>query len=287
MLVYHLPGTLDTREADLDLLWGAGATGLEERAGVIRAYFDARTDLPAPVSDGEWREETDQDWQAEFKRTLRPVRAGRVTIIPPWLREEVEAGQLPLVIEPGMAFGTGHHATTRLAVEALSDLNLATLGLDGTGARVLDVGTGSGVLAIAAALLGARFAFGVDIDPITIPIARENAAENGVPAERVRFEEGTLGADPLNFPEGGPEEEPEEETDAYDVLVANLYAELHDLLAGEYAAHLIPGGPLVLTGILTVKLPLVRAALARERFGDVRETLDGEWALVTARAPLD
>ncbi|GAA5512062.1 ribosomal protein L11 methyltransferase [Deinococcus carri] len=278
MLVYHLPGTLDTREADLDLLWEAGATGLEERAGVIRAYFDARSDLPVPISDGEWREEADQDWLAEFKRTLRPVRAGRVTIVPPWLREEVEAGQLPLVIEPGMAFGTGHHATTRLAVEALSGLNLVALGPDGRGARVLDVGTGSGVLAIAAALLGARFAYGVDIDPITIPIARENAGENGVPPGRVRFAEGTLGEEAATFPEEG--------VDAYDVVVANLYAELHDLLAGEYLAELVPGGPLVLTGILTVKLPLVRAALEREGFGDVRETLDGEWALVTARAPL-
>ncbi|ABF45141.1 [LSU ribosomal protein L11P]-lysine N-methyltransferase [Deinococcus geothermalis DSM 11300] len=278
MLVYHLPGTLDTREADLDLLWAAGATGLEERGGVIRAYFDTRTELPPQVSDGEWREEADQDWLAEFKRTLRPVRAGRVTIVPPWLREEVEAGQLPLVIEPGMAFGTGHHATTRLAVEALSALNLATLGPRGTGARVLDVGTGSGVLAIAAALLGAGFALGVDIDPITIPIARENAQINGIPASRVRFAEGTLGADPLTFPDEG--------VDTYDVVVANLYAELHDLLAGEYAAHLVPGGALILTGILTVKLPLVHAALDREGFTNVQETLDGEWALVTARAPL-
>lgn len=101
MLVYHLPGTLETREADLDLLWGAGATGLEERAGMIRAYFEAPTDLPAEVADGEWREEADQDWMAEFKRTLRPVRAGGVTIVAPWLRGEVEGGQLPLVIEPG------------------------------------------------------------------------------------------------------------------------------------------------------------------------------------------
>lgn len=272
MLVYLLPGTLDTRENDLDLLWAAGATGLEERAGSVRAYFGARTDLPAPVADGEWREEADQDWQAEFRRTLRPVRAGRVTIVPPWLREEVEPGQLPLVIEPGMAFGTGHHATTRLAVEALSALNLAEVRPQG--ARVLDVGTGSGVLAIAAALLGAGFALGVDIDPLTIPIAWENASVNGVPAERVRFEEGTLGAGLLEAEDRG----------TFDVLVANLYAELHDLLAGEYAAHLTPGGPLILTGILTSKLPLVRAALEREGFGDVRETLDGEWALVTARA---
>jgi len=279
MLVYHLPGTLDTRETDLDLLWGAGATGLEERAGVIRAYFGARVDLPAGLEDGEWHEEADQDWQAEFKRTLRPVRAGRLTIVAPWLREEVEEGQLPLVIEPGMAFGTGHHETTRLAVEALSGLNLAALGPGGTGARVLDVGTGSGVLAIAAALLGARFALGVDIDPITIPIARENAEINGVPADRVRFEEGTVGEDSLLFPEEG--------VDAYDVVVANLYAELHDLLAGDYLTQLVPGGPLVVTGILATKRDLVLSALAREGFTDVQETRDGEWVLVTARAPLE
>ncbi|BDP41269.1 ribosomal protein L11 methyltransferase [Deinococcus aetherius] len=277
MLVYVLPGTLETREADLDLLWEAGATGLEERAGMVRAYFPARAELPAPVADGEWREEADQDWQSEFKRTLRPVRAGRVTIVPPWLREEVEPGRISLVIEPGMAFGTGHHETTRLAVEALSGLNLAELGPNGTGARVLDVGTGSGVLAIAAVLLGARIAVGIDIDPITIPIADENAEINGV-QERVLFLEGALGEVSVRFNERG--------VMAYDVVIANLYAELHDLLAGEYAALLSrQGGVVILTGILTTKLPLVRDALNREGFTDARETLDGEWALVIARAP--
>ena len=86
------------------------------------------------------------------------------------------------------------------------------------------------------------------------------------------FEEGSLGL-------GEPSEL------VYDVLVANLYAELHDLLAGEYAAALRPGGPLILTGILSGKLPLVRAALEREGFGDVQVREDGEWVLLTARAP--
>ncbi|MBZ9711758.1 50S ribosomal protein L11 methyltransferase [Deinococcus multiflagellatus] len=268
MLVYHLPGTFDTRDDHLDLLWQAGATGLEERAGVIRAYFDEETELPEAVRDGEWRQEADQDWLAEFKAGLRPVQAGRVTIVPPWLRAEVPGTQVPLIIEPGMAFGTGHHATTRLAVEALGELDL-------DGRTVLDVGTGSGVLAIAAALLGARYALGVDIDPITIPIAFENAELNGVPAGRAAFMEGTLGDDlPGDVVEDG----------VYDVLVANLYAELHDLLAGAYVSHLRPGGPLILTGILLSKLPLVRAALDREGFTKVTVREDGEWALVTARA---
>ena len=269
-LVYLLPGTFDTREAHLDLLWEAGATGLEERGPNIRVYFDERADLPAEVADGEWHEEAEQDWQAEFKKNLRPVHAGRVTIVAPWQREEVPAGQLALVIEPGMAFGTGHHATTRMAVEALGELDLS-------GKRVLDVGTGSGVLAMAAAKLGAAETLGVDIDPITIPIARDNARDNGL-TSGIRFEEGTLGLD----------EDAELFGEAYDVLVANLYAELHDLLAGEYAAQLRLGAPLILTGILTSKLPLVREALDREGFTDVQVRTDGEgaggeWALVTAR----
>ncbi|AKH15733.1 50S ribosomal protein L11 methyltransferase [Deinococcus soli (ex Cha et al. 2016)] len=268
MLVYHLPGTFETREDHLDLLWEAGATGLEERAGLIRAYFDEETELPPLIRDGEWRLEADQDWLAEFKANLRPVQAGRVTIVPPWLRAEIPAGQVGLVIEPGMAFGTGHHATTRMAVEALSDLNL-------DGQTILDVGTGSGVLAIAGALLGAEYALGVDIDPITIPIAEENARDNAVPEGRTAFMVGTLGDDlPGDVVADG----------VFDVLVANLYAELHDLLAGAYVGHLRPGGPLILTGILTTKLPLVQDALDREGFTDVQVRTDGEWALVTARA---
>lgn len=265
MLVYHLPGTFETREAHLDLLWEAGATGLEERAGLIRAYFDERAALPGEVQDGEWIEEAEQDWQEEFRRTLKPVQAGRITIVAPWQREEVPPGQIPLVIEPGMAFGTGHHATTRMAVEALGALDLA-------GKRVLDVGTGSGVLAMAAARLGAAWTLGVDIDPITIPIARENAALNGISPEQAHFEVGTLGLGDLEV----LEEEP------FGVLVANLYAELHDLLAGEYASHLRAGAPVILTGILTSKLPLVRAALEREGFAEIQVREDGEWALVTA-----
>ena len=152
-------------------------------------------------------------------------------------------------------------------VEALSALDL-------DGQTVLDVGTGSGVLAIAAALLDARYALGVDIDPVTIPIATENAEQNGVPAGRAAFMVGTLGDDlPGDVVADG----------VFDVLVANLYAELHDLLSGAYVGHLRAGGPLILTGILVSKLPLVQGALDREGFTDVQVRTDGDWALVTAR----
>ncbi|WP_420596821.1 50S ribosomal protein L11 methyltransferase [Deinococcus sp.] len=270
MLVYTLSGTLQSREAELHLLWEAGATGLEERGGVIRAYFDAPAEL---ALGGEWVSEPDTDWLSAWKKDLRPVTAGRFTIAPSWLSGEVPPGQMPLLIDPGMAFGTGHHVTTRLAVEAISALDVA-------GLKVLDVGSGSGVLALAAALGGAAEVTGLDIDPVTLPAAYENAELNGLPYRAgafvtpggsLRFEEGTL--------------DPEmDEAPAYTLLIANLYAELHDLLAPSYRAVLLPGSPVILTGILQDKLPLVREALAREGFGDVIETLEGEWALITARS---
>ncbi|AWN23114.1 50S ribosomal protein L11 methyltransferase [Deinococcus irradiatisoli] len=270
MWVYVLSGTLESREAELDMLWEAGASGLEERAGTLRAYFEAPSEV---ALDGEWVEEPERDWQADWKKDLRPVTAGRFTIAPSWLRGEVPAGQLPLLIDPGMAFGTGHHATTRLAVEALGELDL-------TGLKVLDVGSGSGVLALAAALGGAAEVLGVDIDPLTLPAAHENAELNGLTFEQGRF---TTSGGTLRFEEGSLDPDADDAAE-YDLLVANLYAELHDLLAGAYRAVLRPGSPLILTGILQEKVELVRGALAREAFTDVTERLDGEWALITARS---
>lgn len=275
MLVYRLPGTLDNEELTA-ALWEAGADGLEERQGFLRAYFDERLPLheSPELAGGEWLDEPDRDWQADWKLGLKPVPAGRLTVVPSWLQGEVPAGQIGLIIEPGMAFGTGHHATTRMAIEALSDLEL-------DGKSVLDVGTGSGVLAMAASLLGASRALGLDIDPLTIPVAFENAELNGF--QRTPQGLRRPGSGLLDFAEGTLDGEGFDEADRYDVLVANLYAELHDLLAADYREALHDGAPLVLTGILEGKLPLVRGALEREGFGDVRERLDGEWALVTAR----
>ena len=272
MLVYRLSGTLDDEDLTA-ALWEAGADGLEERQGFLRAYFGEQLPLDhlPELLGGEWLTEPDRDWQADWKLGLKPVRAGRVTVVPSWLVQEVEPGQLTLIIEPGMAFGTGHHATTRMAIEALSSLDLQ-------GRRVLDVGSGSGVLAIAASLLGAERALGLDIDPLTIPVAFENAELNGF----ARVPQGLThaGGGLLNFAEGTLDGEYYEESERYGVLVANLYAELHDLLAADYREAMRAGAPLILTGILEGKLPLVRAALEREGFTGVQERLDGEWALV-------
>lgn len=267
MLIFVTPGRLDD-EALSDLLWEAGAQGLEERGGQVRAYFEG--EVPLSVAGG-WLRAEERDWQAEWKRGLTPVVAGHFTIVPSWLKGAVAPPQQALLIDPGMAFGTGHHATTRMAVEAISALDLR-------GKRVLDVGSGSGILALAALLRGAQDVLGLDIDPVTIPAAYENAALNGLtidgervlgPAGELRFMEGSL----------------EDGAGDYDLLTANLYAELHDALAGGYFEALREGGLLVLTGILRERAEVVRRALAREGFEDVRWRESGEWLLITARAP--
>ncbi len=268
MLIFVTPGTLE-QDNVTDTLWTAGATGLEERAGMLRAYFNERAEVPLA---GEWVDEQERDWQAEWKKDLKPVQAGHFTIAPSWLRAEVPPAQRPILIDPGMAFGTGHHATTRLAVEAISELQLQ-------GKDVLDVGTGSGILALAALLQGAAQVLGVDIDPVTIPAAYENALLNGLQrtGNTLKWEGRTL-----QFIESSLDDDHEGE---YDLLIANLYAELHDLLAGNYRAIMRPGAQLILTGILQDKLPLVQSALAREGFEDVRTRQEGEWLLVMAHTP--
>lgn len=160
-----------------------------------------------------------------------------------------------MVIEPGMAFGTGHHETTRLALSALAR-HLRP------GERVLDLGTGSGILAIAAAKLGGK-ALGVDIDETVLPQAEENARRNGV---GVRFLPGSLEE---ALPHG-----------PFDLLVANLFAELHRELALLYPKALAPGGRLLLTGILAEKASLVKEAMAREGFSLLEEEREGEWVLL-------
>lgn len=253
MWVYRLKGTPWELDALIPELFDRGARGLWEREGEVLAYFPAPVDLP---HGGVWEEVPDEDWLQAWRRDLKPALAPPFVVLAPWHRWE--GGEIPLVIEPGMAFGTGHHETTRLALMALAR-HLAP------GERVLDLGTGSGILAIAAAKLGAE-ALGVDIDPTVLPQAEENAHRNGV---SVRFLEGSL-EEALPY---GP----------FDLLVANLFAELHQALAPRYREALAPGGRLLLTGILKEKAPLVREVLREAGLLPLEEAEEGEWVLLAHR----
>ena len=249
MHVFVLRGDFETLDAYVPRLFDLGARGLEEKDGEVWAYFPDRVELALP---GSWQELPDEDWLEAWKRDLEPVVAGPFVVLAPW--HEWHGDGLALVIEPGMAFGTGHHETTRMALEALAAREPA-------GKRVLDVGTGSGILAIAAARLGAE-ALGVDTDASVIPVALENARRNGVaPGFRVGSVEV---AEP-----------------PYDVLVANLYAELHTELAGAYARLLAPGGQALLTGVLAEREEVVARAMEAEGFAPQSRCRAGDWVLLS------
>lgn len=251
--VYRLKGSPWELDPLIPELFAQGARGLEEREGEILAYFPVPQDLPY---GGVWEELPDEDWLEAWRRDLKPVRAGPFLVLAPWHPQEGEG--IPLLIEPGMAFGTGHHETTRLALAALAR-HLRP------GEKTLDLGTGSGILAIAAAKLGAE-AVGVDVDGSVLPQAEENAKRNGV---RVRFLLGSLEeALPL-----GP----------FDLVVANLFAELHQELAPRYREALAQGGRLLLTGILREKAPWVRQALEEAGFVPLESQEEGEWVLLAYR----
>jgi ribosomal protein L11 methyltransferase len=169
---FELPTRPDQVELVAASLWANGAVGVWEQPDRLVAWFPT-TDVTVP-DGGSWSLEPDRDWQAEWKATIQPVRAGRIVVVPSWLADDhpTVAGDVTLVLDPGRAFGSGHHATTTLCLELLDELDL-------DGRTVADIGCGTGILGIAAARRGAEVV-AVDLDPEAVTVTRENAARNGV-----------------------------------------------------------------------------------------------------------
>jgi ribosomal protein L11 methyltransferase len=216
----------------------------------LRVYGLASSD----VREMKFREVEGRDWLAEWKKGWRPVEVGRFVVAPPWSEVE-EGGRLVIRVEPGMAFGTGTHETTRLC--------LAAIERHFRGGSFLDVGTGTGVLAIAAAKLApAARVEACDTDPLAVSVAEENARLNGV-AGRIEFRVGTVG----------------EATGSADLVCANLTADvILPLLPALLGAAC---GRLVLSGILTTQAPQVAARLMELGVGDYEMERDGEWVAMT------
>jgi ribosomal protein L11 methyltransferase len=267
------------REAVEYALSEAGALGTEEAVepdadGLVRAcaYFDAPPErervrdalldalriyaLPSSaVREMGVREVEARDWLGEWKKSWQPVRVGaRFVVAPPWSEVENDADQILIRIEPGMAFGTGTHETTRLCLEAIEKYF--------DGASFLDVGTGTGVLAIAAARLRPRARVeACDTDAEAVEIARENARLNGV-ADRIDFRTGSVN----------------DETASADFVCANLTADvIVPLLPSLVGATC---GRLVLSGILATQAAEVRAALAALGVRDSETRAAGEWVAI-------
>jgi ribosomal protein L11 methyltransferase len=175
----------------------------------------------------------DDDWAARSQADLRAVRVGRLIVAPPWdVPTALEPGDRLIVIKPSMGFGTGHHATTRLCLDLLQQI-------DCRGRQVLDIGTGSGVLAIAAGVLGARHVTAIDVDPDAIANARENIRENRTSG---RIGDGVCAlVDDLHHPLTHP---------PADIVLANLTGATLTASARQIVDRVAPGGWLVLSGVL-------------------------------------
>ncbi|WP_169786765.1 50S ribosomal protein L11 methyltransferase [Nitriliruptor alkaliphilus] len=263
---YTLPVAREDAEVAAATLWAAGATGVWEQPGQLIAWFADR-DVPGLPPGGSFTEEPDRDWQAAWKATISPVLAGRFAVVPTWLVDThvPAADETTVVLDPGRAFGSGHHATTAQCLELLDDLDV---GGQLAGRGLIDVGCGSGVLAIAAAMRGAR-AVGSDIDPDAVEVTAENAVRN-----RVVVPAAVGSVDAAIALLGG----------RADVVVANLVTDTIAELAVDLVGALAPGGHLVASGIASDRAehatgPLTRAGLRIE----VEQQRDGWIALLGRR----
>lgn len=198
----------------------------------------------------------EEDWAENWKRYYHPIPFGRLTVVPAWEEYTPREGELVLRMDPGTAFGTATHESTHMMIELLAEEIRG-------GERVLDVGCGSGILALAARLLGAGSAAAYDLDPEAVRVARRNIADSGLDGV-------TAGTSDLlasvALPDGG-----------YDLMAANIVADILLRLAPDAPAYLKEGGLLAVSGILSARADEVRRGIAEAGFAFLREKREGDW----------
>ncbi|HEY8042223.1 MAG TPA: 50S ribosomal protein L11 methyltransferase [Polyangiaceae bacterium] len=277
---------VDVAEDEADeagaLLFELGAGGVEQRdattlkrgaAGKVTLVASFERDVDAHAAAGElpagWSPRVEEvvgdAWRDEWKKHFEPFRVcPGVVVCPPWRTVEAGPGEKVVVLEPGRAFGTGLHETTSLVAEVLASTRLE-------GLTVLDVGCGSGILALVALELGAARARAIDVDPDAVAVTRENAERNGL-GQRVDADEAPV----------------EALRESYPLVLANIESRTLLTLAPALAARVAPGGRLVLSGILAddvapSQIEDVRRAYAALEEEEVRRR--GEWIAVVMRRP--
>ena len=285
-----LPASADSEDALTNFLWEQGALGVveEEAPGVpprLRAFFAesvSSTRLLAAVQDyqaslrslgfavesqgTEIAPLLDEAWASAWQQSFPAREVGRrLLVLPPWIESPARgsgAERLTVIIEPGRAFGTGHHGTTEGCLVLLEEALAATPGV-----ATLDIGTGTGILAIAALKLGAPTVLAIDMDPDAVSASQVNAGRNGCAGLTVRLAE------------------PQEITGRFPLVLANLLTHTHLALAPQYPRLVAPGGSLVLGGMLQDEDGRVSEALAAAGFTTrSRLALEG-WASLRLEAP--
>lgn len=186
-----------------------------------------------------------EDWENNWKDYFKPIKIGEKLLIQPdWLETENEDNRAVLRIEPGLAFGSGTHETTRLCLQTLEKYINSTT-------KVLDLGCGSGILSVASLLLGAESATGVDIDKLAVKTANENAERNGIDKSRYSFIQGNL---------------TDKVSGKFDVIVANIVADIIILFTKDVASYLKDGGVFITSGIIEIREAEVLAAFEENGF---------------------
>ena len=265
-----------SRYAPRGVVIEAGPDGWNAGPVIVRAYLPADDRLRAnkrsveealwhlgqiqPIPAPTFHPVAEEDWAEAWKKQLKVLHIGqRIVIQPSWLDYTPAPGEIIIRLDPGMAFGTGLHPTTQMCLAALEELV-------NPGTHVLDLGTGSGILAIAAAKLGAGHVLAVDNDPVAVKTARGNVATNGV-QETVNLVRGSL----ADVPE------------SYDLIVVNILAKVIVEMAQQGLANrLRPGGTLIAAGIITDQKLQVVTALKRAGLALTGQQLIDDWVCLVA-----
>ena len=240
-------------------------SGREELKTIKEALYSLkadRSDLDFGPMEIKLKNVDEEDWQSAWKQYYKPFKIGKhIVVVPKWENYNIDDGRKRLIMDPGMAFGTGTHASTRLCIEMMDEFIKPDL-------SVLDVGCGSGILSIASLMLGAKEAVGVDISPLAIKISYENALNNGFssPVYRTYLSDLVFAAE-----------------DKYDLVVANIVADVVIALLKDVRKVLKPGGIIILSGIIAGREADVENALKENGFKTIR-ILDSEgWYAVAAK----
>ena len=204
----------------------------------------------------------EDDWAESWKQYYKPVPLGKVTIVPAWEKYDARDGEIIIKMDPGMAFGTGTHETTRLVIRLMQDEIIE-------GKRVLDVGTGSGILSICASKLGARSCNAYDIDPVAVKVARENAEADGCTNITVGVSDLLRGVD---LTDG-----------KYDFCVANIVADIIIRMLPDVKNYVKSGAPLILSGIIGERADEVRGAVIKNGFTVEKEIKENDWVGMLVR----
>ncbi|RKI50515.1 50S ribosomal protein L11 methyltransferase [Clostridium paraputrificum] len=238
----------------------------EDNIDEIIAYINKKVEeiksLGIDVGEGkvEFEKMYEEDWANNWKKYYKPSKVGEKIVVKPiWEEYEAEDEELVVELDPGMAFGTGEHETTRMCIQALEKY----VQKDST---VFDVGCGSGILAIAAAKLGAKLAVGVDLDPVAVESAKENVGFNNI--DNIEILHGNL----IEVIDGKA-----------DIVVANIIAEIICILTEDVSRVIKPNGYFITSGIIHDRVEMVTNKLEECGFEVVKVNKDGEWNCIIAK----